>query len=90
MINAQDEKHKKYRGGTVLEDNQVAVQFDIDLLREIPLKRIYRKSKTIIKAVLIRLIDIVFASIGLVFLIPILALVFLGNLINGKIMSPIT
>ena len=82
----QRQKLKKHRGGTVLEENQVAIQFDIELLKELPLKRIYRKSKAIIS----RFIDIVFASIGIVFLIPVLILVFLGNLINGKIMSPIT
>ena len=69
-----------------MEENQIALQFDIELLKEIPLKRIYRKTK----AIFLRFIDIVFASIGIVFLIPILMLVFLGNLINGKIMSPIT
>ena len=73
-----------------MEENQIAIQFDIELLKEEPLKRIYRKTKAIIKVILSRFIDIVFASIGLIFLIPILALVFLGNLINGKIMSPIT
>ena len=69
-----------------MEENQIAIQFDIELLKELPLKKIYRKSK----AILLRFIDIIFAIIGIVFLIPILALVFLGNLINGKIMSPIT
>ena len=69
-----------------MEENQIALQFDIELLKELPLKRIYRKTK----AIFLRFIDIVFASIGIVFLIPILMLVFLGNLINVKLISPIT
>ena len=73
-----------------MEENQIAIQFDIDLLKEEPYKRVYRKIKTITKAFLLRTFDIVFASIGIVFLIPIAILVFLGNCISGKIMMPIT
>lgn len=72
-----------------MEENQIAIPFNAELLKEEPLTKIYRKFRSLIKKILLRLIDIIFAVVGIVFLLPITILVFVGNCRNGKFISPL-
>lgn len=71
-----------------MEENRIAVPFDVDLLKEESLKKIYKRFRTLAKRIVLRTMDILFAIIGLVFLLPIEILVILGNLRNGHLMNP--
>lgn len=71
-----------------MEEKQIVTPFDVEILREDPLIRLNRRLRLLTKKIILRLIDIIFAIIGLVFLLPIEMLVILGNIVNGQFINP--
>ena len=66
-----------------MEENEIAIPFDINSIHENILHRIFRKINSLIKAIIRRTIDIIFSLIGIVLLIPLTIIVFFQNLKNG-------
>jgi len=66
----------------------MAVPFDIEILRENALHKLYRKTIALIKAFFKRIIEILISLIGIILMVPLTAVVFFQNLKNqdnGKI-----
>ena len=63
-----------------MEENEIAIPFDIENI----FQRLFRKSRTLINAIIRRSIDIILSIIGIIFLIPLTVIVFLQNLKNGE------
>lgn len=67
-----------------MKEHEIAIPFDISGINENVLHKILRKSKTIMKAIIRRTIDIIFSLIGIILLIPLTIIVFCQNLKNGE------
>lgn len=67
-----------------MEENEIAIPFEINEIRGNVFQRIFRKIKMLTKATIRRTLDIVLSLIGIIFLIPLTLIVFLQNLKNGE------
>lgn len=74
---------RKYRGCNKLEENSLAIPFDINEVTESVLKRIWRKVKPIFKNVFVRTLDIIGAIVGILFILPIGIVTYIENIKNN-------
>ncbi len=65
-----------------MKGNELSVPFDIDVLQESLLHKIYRKVIALVKATCKRIIEIFISLIGIILLIPLSIVVFFQNLKN--------
>ena len=65
-----------------MKGNELSVPFDIDVLQESLLHKIYRKTIALVKASVKRIIEIFISLIGIILLIPLSIVVFFQNLKN--------
>lgn len=65
-----------------MEENWIAIPFDIENIREKAFTRFCKKIKTITKKLFIRTVDILIALIGLIVLLPFSIIVMLQNAKN--------
>lgn len=66
-----------------MEENGIAISFDINKIHENIFKRLFRKLGIFIQNAITRVFEIVVSLIGLIFLIPLTILVFFQNIKNG-------
>ena len=66
-----------------MEENSLAIPFDINDITGNIFNRIYKKVRTGIKLFIVRFMDIIFSLIGLIFLLPLTFIVYINNLKNG-------
>ena len=66
-----------------MEENGIAIYFDINKIHENIFKRLFRKLGIFIQNAITRVFEIVVSLIGLIFLIPLTILVFFQNIKNG-------
>ena len=62
-----------------MEENQIALPFDVEMLREKTSTRFHEKIKTITINLISRIIEIIAALLGLVFMIPFTLVVMFQN-----------
>ncbi len=77
-----------FLGVLILKGNELSIPFDVEILRENLLHKIYRKTIVLVKASIKRVIEIFISLIGIILLIPLSIVVFFQNLKNhdnGKI-----
>lgn len=67
-----------------MEENEIAIPFDINKIHENVFHKLFRKFKTLIKYIIRRTIDIVLSLFGIILLIPLTIIVFFQNLKNGE------
>lgn len=66
-----------------MEENEIVIPFDVENVNENFLHKLIRRSILLIKAGVIRVIDIVLALFGVILLVPLSIVVFFQNLKNG-------
>lgn len=66
-----------------MEENGIAIPFDIDSIHENIFKRLARKINALVEYGIIRVFEIIVSLIGIVFLIPLTVVVFFQNIKNG-------
>ena len=66
-----------------MEENSLAIPFDIKGVSENIFKKIWRKVKPVFKKVFIRILDICGALVGILFILPIAIITWIENLKNG-------
>lgn len=65
-----------------MEENSLAIPFDINEISESIFKKIWRKVKPAVKKVFIRALDICGALVGILFILPIAVVTYIENLKN--------
>ena len=66
-----------------MEENSLAIPFDINEVTESVLKRIWRKVKPVFKNVFVRTLDIIGSLVGILFILPIGIVTYIENLKNN-------
>ena len=66
-----------------MEENSLAIPFDINGVSENIFKKIWRKVKPVLKKVFIRTLDICGALVGILFILPIAIITWIENFKNG-------
>jgi len=69
--------------GIILEENWIAIPFDVENIRERTFTRICNRTKELLKALIIRILGIIVAILGIVLLIPFSFVVMFQNAKNG-------
>lgn len=67
-----------------MEEQEIAIPFDIESIHENILVRLSRKIKSLLVSVIVRIAEIIVSLIGIVLLIPLTVVVFFQNLKNGE------
>lgn len=67
-----------------MEENGIAIPFDIDAIHENVFKRLARKIKSLLVSVIVRVVEIIVSLVGIVLLIPLAIVTFFQNLKNGE------
>lgn len=67
-----------------MEEQEIAIPFDIESIHENILVRLSRKIKSLLVSVIVRITEIIVSLIGIVLLIPLTVVVFFQNLKNGE------
>lgn len=67
-----------------MEENGIAIPFDIDAIHESIFKRLARKICSTVRDTVVRIIEIIVSLVGIVLLIPLAIVTFFQNLKNGE------
>lgn len=68
----------------ILENHEIAIPFDIENIRENPLKRLARKVKSLVTNFIVRVLEIIISLFGILLLIPLAVVVFFQNIKNKE------